>query len=149
MEKEQFEGIIDDIRKEVTKDGYILHEQINDMLGDSADIDVIERIYDKLGELKIDFFDTEKEAKQKMARRKKKVAKEAATTKKVLRTNVKYDDPVRMYLREMGRVPLLTRQGEVNLARRMEDGRIAIIQATLRSKHSLRELRQEAEPLKV
>ena len=29
-----------------------------------------------------------------------------------------------MYLREMGRVPLLTRQGEVNLARRMEDGRI-------------------------
>jgi RNA polymerase primary sigma factor len=149
MEKEQFEGIIEDIRKEVTRDGYILHEQINDMLGDSADIDVIERIYDKLGELKIDFFDTAKEAKQKLSRRKKKVTKKAAATKKVMRTNVKYDDPVRMYLREMGRVPLLTRQGEVNLARRMEDGRIAIIQATLRSKHSLRELRQVAEQLNV
>ncbi len=149
MEKERFEGIIDDIRKEASKDGYILHDQINDILGDSADIDVIERIYDKLGELKIDFFDTEKEAQLKLSRRKKKVTKKAAATKKVLRANVKYDDPVRMYLREMGRVPLLTRQGEVNLARRMEDGRIAIIQATLRSRHSLRELRQVAEQLNV
>ena len=33
------------------------------------------------------------------------------------------DDPVRVYLREMGAVPLLTREGEVNLARRMEIGR--------------------------
>jgi RNA polymerase primary sigma factor len=32
------------------------------------------------------------------------------------------DDPVRVYLREMGAVPLLTREGEVNLARRMERG---------------------------
>src|SRR3712207_2718250 len=34
------------------------------------------------------------------------------------------DDPVRVYLREMGSVPLLTREGEVNLARRMERGKL-------------------------
>ena len=33
------------------------------------------------------------------------------------------DDPVRVYLREMGAVPLLTREGEVGLARRMERGK--------------------------
>ena len=47
----------------------------------------------------------------------------------------------------MGRVPVLTRQGEVNLARRMEEGRLAIIQATLRSQHALKELRQTANQL--
>ena len=35
---------------------------------------------------------------------------------------VRYDDPVRMYLREMGSVPLLTREGEVEIARRIEAG---------------------------
>ncbi|MEP6540428.1 MAG: sigma-70 factor domain-containing protein, partial [Bryobacteraceae bacterium] len=34
------------------------------------------------------------------------------------------DDPVRVYLREMGAVPLLTRDGEVNLARKMERGKL-------------------------
>ena len=145
MDNTQFDGLIEDIRKQATaKGGYILHGQINDLLGDESDVDLIDRIYERLGELKIDYFDSESEAKAKISRRKKKEKKKAATVKKVSRTNVKYDDPVRMYLREMGRVPLLTRQGEVNLARRMEDGMIAIIQATMRSSHAMGELRQTA-----
>jgi RNA polymerase primary sigma factor len=43
------------------------------------------------------------------------------------------DDPVRVYLREMGAVPLLTREGEVNLARRMERGKIRMLKAISRS----------------
>jgi RNA polymerase primary sigma factor len=148
MESKQFKAIISKIRKEATaKGGYILHGQINEMLGDEVDVDQIERIYEKLGELQIDYYDSEAEAKEKMSRRKKKEKKKIAAARKVSRTNVKYDDPVRMYLREMGRVPLLTRQGEVNLARRMEDGRIGIIEATLRSQHALGELRQTANQL--
>ena len=42
------------------------------------------------------------------------------------------DDPVRVYLREMGAVPLLTRQGEVGLARRMERGKIRMLKAASR-----------------
>jgi RNA polymerase primary sigma factor len=148
MESKQFKAIISKIRKEATaKGGYILHGQINEMLGDEVDVNQIERIYEKLGELQIDYYDSEAEAKEKLSRRKKKEKKKIAAARKVSRTNVKYDDPVRMYLREMGRVPLLTRQGEVNLARRMEDGRIAIVEATLRSRHALGELRQTANQL--
>jgi len=148
MDNKQFDSIISRIRKEATaKGGYILHGQINDMLGSDVETDQIERIYEKLGELQIDYYDSEAEAKDRMSKRKKKEKKRAAAARKVSRTNVKYDDPVRMYLREMGRVPLLTRQGEVNLARRMEDGRIAIIEATLRSNHSLNELRQTASQM--
>jgi RNA polymerase primary sigma factor len=148
MDKKKFNTIISKIRKMATaKGGYILHEQVNELLGDQTDVEQIDRIYERLGELKIDYFDSEKEAQEKLSKRKKKEKKKVAAARKVSRTNVKYDDPVRMYLREMGRVPLLTRQGEVNLARRMEDGRIAIIEATLRSNHALKELRQTANQL--
>jgi RNA polymerase primary sigma factor len=43
------------------------------------------------------------------------------------------DDPVRVYLREMGAVPLLTREGEVNLARKMERGKLRMQKAISRS----------------
>src|SRR6185437_10594471 len=43
------------------------------------------------------------------------------------------DDPVRVYLREMGSVPLLTREGEVTLARKMERGKLRMQKAISRS----------------
>ena len=148
MDKERFDCIIEGIRKEATtQGGYILHEQVNNLLGDIVSVEFIDRVYEKLGELQIDYYDSQQEAKEKLSRRKNKERKKAASARKVQRTNIKYDDPVRMYLREMGRVPLLTRQGEVNLARRMEQGRISIIQATIRSNHSLGELNQVANQL--
>lgn len=148
MDSKRFDSLIQTIRKDATaKGGYILIDDLNALLGDESGLEDIERLYEKLGELQIELYDTDEEAQAKLSRRKKKEQKKVAAARKVSRTNVKYDDPVRMYLREMGRVPLLTRQGEVNLARRMEDGRLAIIEATLRSKHSLRELRQTANQL--
>ena len=42
------------------------------------------------------------------------------------------DDPVRVYLREMGAVPLLTREGEVDLARKMERGKLRLQKAVSR-----------------
>ena len=50
------------------------------------------------------------------------------------------DDPVRVYLREMGSVPLLTRQGEVDLARRMERGKTQMFRAISRSPLVLTEI---------
>jgi len=52
----------------------------------------------------------------------------------------KTNDPVRLYLREMGSVPLLTRQGEVVLARRIERARNAITKALSRSSIAVREV---------
>jgi RNA polymerase primary sigma factor len=52
----------------------------------------------------------------------------------------KTNDPVRMYLREMGTVPLLTREGEIELARRIEKGQTKVIRALSRSTLVMREL---------
>ncbi len=52
----------------------------------------------------------------------------------------KTNDPVRMYLREMGTVPLLTREGEVEIAKRIERGQIAVLKALSRSPIIVKEL---------
>ncbi len=58
------------------------------------------------------------------------------------------DDPVRVYLREMGAVPLLTREGEVDLARRMERGKLRMQRAISRSPLVQRAVVELAEQLK-
>ena len=60
----------------------------------------------------------------------------------------KTNDPVRMYLREMGTVPLLTRQGEVSIARRIERGEKRILNALARSAYVINEARVMGEMLK-
>ncbi len=58
------------------------------------------------------------------------------------------DDPVRVYLREMGAVPLLTREGEVNLARRMERGKLRMQKAISRSALVQQSVAELAEQIK-
>jgi RNA polymerase primary sigma factor len=60
----------------------------------------------------------------------------------------KTNDPVRMYLREMGTVPLLTREGEIELAKRNERGQWAVRKALSRSPLVIREIIQMAEELR-
>jgi RNA polymerase primary sigma factor len=60
----------------------------------------------------------------------------------------KTNDPVRMYLREMGTVPLLTREGEVEIAKRIERGQVRVLKALSRSPIVIRELLAMGEDLK-
>ncbi len=60
----------------------------------------------------------------------------------------KTDDPVRMYLREMGTVPLLTRQDEVKLAKRIEKGQKSVIKALSRSPVVVAEISKYGEKLR-
>ena len=60
----------------------------------------------------------------------------------------KTNDPVRMYLREMGTVPLLTREGEVEIAKRIERGQIRVLKALSRSPIVINELLGLGEDLK-
>ena len=59
------------------------------------------------------------------------------------------DDPVRVYLREMGAVPLLTREGEVDLARRMERGKFRMWKAISRNRATIHRLLQLYERIKL
>ncbi len=60
----------------------------------------------------------------------------------------KTNDPVRMYLREMGTVPLLTREGEVEIAKRIERGQLRVLKALSRSPIVIHELLAMGEDLK-
>jgi RNA polymerase primary sigma factor len=60
----------------------------------------------------------------------------------------KTNDPVRMYLREMGTVPLLTREGEVEIAKRIERGQLRVLKAISRSPIVIREIAALGEDLK-
>jgi len=60
----------------------------------------------------------------------------------------KTNDPVRMYLREMGTVPLLTREGEVEIAKRIERGQMRVMKAIARSSIVTREIIALGEDLK-
>jgi len=60
----------------------------------------------------------------------------------------KTNDPVRMYLREMGTVPLLTREGEVEIAKRIERGQLKVLKALSRSPIVVREILALGEDLK-
>src|SRR5947199_7948168 len=60
----------------------------------------------------------------------------------------KTNDPVSIYLREMGAVPLLTREGEVDIAKRIERGRLRTLKALSRSPIVIRQLLVIGEDLK-
>ncbi len=61
----------------------------------------------------------------------------------------KTNDPVRMYLREMGTVPLLTREGEIELAKRIERGQRCVSKALSRSPLVIREILQMADDIRM
>jgi RNA polymerase primary sigma factor len=61
----------------------------------------------------------------------------------------KTNDPVRMYLREMGTVPLLTREGEVEIAKRIERGQLRVLKALSRSPIVIKDLLAQGEELRA
>src|SRR5580704_2926035 len=110
--------------------GYVLYDEVNDLLAedypggrelddllterDTAGVEILE-------EPKLEF---DKKAEE---------AEEPGELDLVQELNDKTNDPVRMYLREMGSVPLLTREGEIELAKRIERGQAAVRKAISRS----------------
>jgi RNA polymerase primary sigma factor len=73
---------------------------------------------------------------------------EEAEESEDLEAGYKTNDPVRMYLRKMGSVSLLTREGEVEIAKRIEEGKRTVLQVVLNSKIAVQEILQIGERLK-
>jgi len=131
--EEKYEGIKELIILGKEK-GYLLYDEVNDVLPDdinsSKDLDSIFYLF---GEAGIEVIDSEQQlATVKRTTRSKSTDGDDqpdSTAESLEKTN----DPVRMYLREMGTVPLLTRQGEVEIAKRIEKGQKGVIKALSRS----------------
>ncbi|MBM3320676.1 MAG: RNA polymerase sigma factor RpoD [Candidatus Eisenbacteria bacterium] len=138
MKKKTSEGKLAQLKELGLRQGYITHDQVNDLLDDDASLEDMDDLYAAFGEMNIDVVDSIEEG------RKRKEAQVAAKLKvkepAPSASAVRYDDPVRMYLREMGRVPLLDREGEVAIARRIEDGQIDVGRALFLCSASYREL---------
>ncbi|MSP15656.1 MAG: RNA polymerase sigma factor RpoD [Myxococcales bacterium] len=76
------------------------------------------------------------------------VTKKKATSAADADANQKTNDPVRMYLRKMGSVALLTREGEVEIAKRIEEGERRVLQVVLNSPIAVEELLELSDLLK-
>jgi len=136
--------------------GYLLYDEVNDLLPaeihSSEEIDDLLSTFERYG---IDVYEDLSSAKAALAGDTGEVSevKEEAplddseldlTPGSLEKTN----DPVRMYLREMGTVPLLTREGEVAIAKRIERGQLLVLKTISRSPLILKELLGVGEDLR-
>ena len=152
-EKSEHRKRLDEIRALALRQGYVTEDQVVWLLDDDQDpevqVDQMEEIHAMLNQMHIEVFASEEEAQERLKKLRKLEEKKApAGTKAVPQQPVRYDDPVRMYLREMGRVPLLTREGEVEIARRIEAGERQVVSALFRAEPAVREIRILLKKLK-
>jgi len=131
--------------------GYLLYDEVNSVLPDhissSKDLD---SIFSLFGDAGIEVIDSEKVlevGKQKTRSQEPEEEKEQKPDLAV-ESLEKTDDPVRMYLREMGTVPLLTWPGEVAIAKRMEKGKKSVLKALSHSPIVVRRISEYGDQLR-
>ena len=146
----------DQVRQLITmgkERGYLLYDEVNDILPaevhSSEEIDDLLSTFERYG---IDVYEDLSSAKAAIAAG--EAAEGAETAKEEPSASAtdeidldltpgaleKTNDPVRMYLREMGTVPLLTREGEVAIAKRIERGQLLVLKTITRSPIVLKEI---------
>jgi RNA polymerase primary sigma factor len=110
------------------KKSFLTYEEVNDHLPEGVTspekIDEILMLFDELG---IEVVDAPEKAKRAQGQ---PASEEDGRGETELDLT---DDPVRMYLREMGKTPLLTREGEIRIAKRIEEGRKEVADAVCRA----------------
>ena len=124
--------------KQAKARGYITHEELNKVLpSDEVNPDQIEDIMSQLSEMGISVVESEEEGEEESEKKNELAnvsgSKAVTATKGNARGSDRTDDPVRMYLREMGSVELLSREGEIAIAKRIEAGRDAMIRGLCES----------------
>jgi RNA polymerase primary sigma factor len=151
----------DQVRQLITmgkERGYLLYDEVNDLLPpeihSSEEIDDLLSTFERYG---IDVYEDLASAKAALAADSAEVAEpvakeESASDEGELDLTPgsleKTNDPVRMYLREMGTVPLLTREGEVAIAKRIERGQLLVLKTITRSPIILKEILGVGEDLR-
>ncbi|MGA2261374.1 MAG: RNA polymerase sigma factor RpoD [Acidobacteriota bacterium] len=130
--------------------GYLLYDEVNDLLPEGiCSSDDLDSIFSLFGSAGIEVIDSEQKF-QDEGKKDDKQGEEAEDGEFDFGaiTLDKTNDPVRMYLREMGTVPLLSREGEVEIAKRIEHGQKVVLKALSRSPLVVRELLNIADRLK-
>jgi RNA polymerase primary sigma factor len=143
---DKFEGDLDSLIEVGKEKGYLTYGDVNDILPDElGSADDLDDLITTIGTQGIDLLDSPKFGADKDFELEEGEDVELDLTPGTLE---KTNDPVRMYLREMGTVPLLTREGEVEIAKRIERGQLRVLKAISRSPIVIREIVALGEDLK-
>src|SRR5499426_4536550 len=131
--------------------GYLLYDEVNEMLpSEITSSDELDDLFNTFGSAGIEVIDSD----QKYLRDDVKPIDRTGEGAEELELDLtpgaldKTNDPVRMYLREMGTVPLLTREGEVEIAKRIERGQMRVLKALSRSPIVIKEILALGEDLR-
>lgn len=110
--------------EEYERKGFLLHEDLLNLLpSDLTDPDQMEGILHRLEEMGIHILAEKPDTDQLLfSEEESRTPEEISEAIDVLVAETRTTDPVRLYMREMGKVELLTREGEINIAKRIEDG---------------------------
>ena len=129
----------DEIRQLITigkEKGYLLYDEVNELLpSEITSSEELDDLFNTFGSAGIEVLDSD----QMKFRDEKGGFDRTSEGAEELELDLtpgaldKTNDPVRMYLREMGTVPLLTREGEVEIARRIERGKLSVIKSISRT----------------
>ncbi len=147
---------VDDVKNLIDlgkEKGFLTYEEVNDVLPpDVTSPEVIDDIMVLFSDMDIEILDNESAEKRAAKKKSESVspAKEGSETISSFddSTYGKTDDPMRMYLREMGQIPLLSREGEIAIAKRIEEGQIEVCQATVSTQVAIDAVLELAEQLK-
>jgi len=125
--------------------GYLLYDEINELLpSDITSGEELDDLFSTFGSAGIEVVDSEKTYRDEKLQGEAEEGDLDLTPGALDKTN----DPVRMYLREMGTVPLLTREGEVAIAKRIEVGKLAVIKSISRTPKVTQEVVEMGEGLR-
>ena len=131
----QHQQKIEELVSIAKEQGFLTYEEINEILPMTFDSpEQIDQVLIYLSGMDIQILNQAEVERQK---ERKKEAKELEGLPK--RSEGTSDDPVRMYLKEMGSVPLLTREEEVEISKRIEKAQIQVEKILLRFRYSSRE----------
>jgi len=124
---------IEELKQRGDERGFITYDEINQLLPDNPIfLDKIDDIFNELKDAGLEILD---ETMKGGIRKKRPTPKPKKASVKISF----YDDPVRMYLKDMGKVPLLTPEDEAHISKRIEDAQTTINKMTLNCGSSLRE----------
>jgi RNA polymerase primary sigma factor len=129
--------------------GYLTYDEVNDLLpSDILASQDLDEVFDIFNEYDIEIVDDPSKAKVNQV----DAANTGSGTKNGAaadsKSNTKSTDPVRMYLRKMGSVSLLTREGEVKIAQRIEEGEKQVLDVVIRSSIGIQEIISLGDQLK-
>ncbi|MGE4343824.1 MAG: RNA polymerase sigma factor RpoD [Geoalkalibacter sp.] len=126
--------------------GFLTYDEVNDLLpADMVSSEQIDDVMSMFGELDIEIVDSEQKIPLPKDRGLEDEEEESEGSSEESEPDLEAElgrtsDPVRMYLREMGQVSLLTREGEVEIAKRIEEGEALVTRVILRTPIAFKEV---------